>query len=58
MFEDIPDEGEAFTYIQSIPNYEHDDEEPKILVLKFIVKDIKDRRISYVHLSIEENNEE
>ena len=56
-FEDIPEVDESYTYIQSIPSYEHDEEEPTILILKFTVKDIKDRRISYVHLTIENEEE-
>lgn len=59
MFEDIPEVDEGYTYIQEIPNYEHDDDEPTRLSLRFVVKDIKERRISYVHLTIEEiTNEE
>lgn len=58
MFEDIPEVDETFTYVQEIPSYEHDEEEPTILILKFTVKDIKERRISYVHLTIEEKIEE
>ena len=58
MFEDIPEVDESYTYIQEIPNYEHDNDEPRRLSLRFIVKDIKDRRISYVHLTIEELTEE
>jgi CBS domain containing-hemolysin-like protein len=58
MFEDIPEIDEGYTYIQEIINYQHDDDEPKILSLKFVVKDIKERRISYVHLTIDELIEE
>ncbi len=58
MFEDIPEVDEGYTYIQEIPNYEHDDDEPTRLSLRFVVKDIRDRRISYVHLTIEEMTEE
>jgi len=54
MFEDIPEVDEGYTYIQEIPNYEHDDDEPTWLSLRFVIKDIKERRISYVHLTIEE----
>lgn len=54
MFEDIPEVDEGYTFIQEIPNYEHDDDEPSWLSLRFVVKDIKERRISYVHLTIEE----
>jgi CBS domain containing-hemolysin-like protein len=58
MLEDIPEIDDSFTLIQEIPNYEHDDDEPTVLELKFIVKDIKDRRISYVHLTIDEQEKE
>lgn len=58
MLEDIPEIDNSFTLIQEIPNYEHDDDEPTVLELKFIVKDIKDRRISYVHLTIDEQEKE
>ena len=54
-FEDIPEVDESFIYRQEIPSYEHDEEQPTILMLKFTVKDIKERRISYVHLTIGEN---
>lgn len=58
MLEDIPELEESYTYKQEIPNYEHDDDEPRRLTLKFTVKDIKERRISYVHLTIEEQEKE
>ncbi len=54
MFEDIPEVDDGYTFIQEIINYEHDDDEPIRLSLRFVVKDIKERRISYVHLTIEE----
>lgn len=54
QFEDIPEVDESFTYIHEIPNYDHDDEKPTRLQLKFVVKDIRERRISFVHLTIEE----
>jgi len=56
--EDIPEVDDAYSYIQEIINYNHDEEEPRKLLLKFVVKDIKDRRINYVHLTIEENIKE
>lgn len=56
-FEDIPEVDETYIYDQSIPSYEHDEEEPTKLKLKFTVKDIKERRISYVHLTVEEIEE-
>lgn len=58
MFEDIPEVDESFTYRQEIPSKEHDEDEPTVLLLKFVVKDIKERRISYVHLTIGENIDE
>jgi CBS domain containing-hemolysin-like protein len=57
-FEEIPEVDDSFNYVQEIKNYAHDEEEPRRLLLKFVVKDIKDRRINYVHLTIEENIEE
>ncbi len=57
MFEDIPDIDESYTYRQEIPSYVHNEDDPSILILKFTVKDIKERRISYVHLTIEEEIE-
>jgi CBS domain containing-hemolysin-like protein len=57
-FEDIPDVDQAFTYIQEIPNYDHDDDEPRRISLRFVIKVMKDRRIGYVHLTIEELTEE
>lgn len=53
MFEDIPEVDMHYSYLQEIPNYEHDDDEPTWLTLNFVIKDIKDRRITYVHLTIE-----
>ncbi len=58
MIEDIPEVDDSYSYVQEIINYNHDEEEPRRLYLKFVVKDIKDRRINYVHLTIEENNKE
>ncbi len=58
MLEDIPEIDDTYTYIQEIINYNHDEEEPRKLLLKFVVKDIKDRRINYVHLTVEEMNKE
>lgn len=56
-FEDIPEVDESYVYRQIIPSYEYDEEIDKILILTFKVKDIKERRISYVHLTVEELNE-
>jgi CBS domain containing-hemolysin-like protein len=58
MFEDIPEVDETYVFRQVIPNYEHDEEEPIVKILKFTVKDIKGRRISYVHMTIEDEEEE
>ncbi len=54
MIEDIPEVDESYSYIQEVVNYDHDSEEPKKLLLKFVIKDIKGRRINYVHLTVEE----
>jgi CBS domain containing-hemolysin-like protein len=58
MFEDIPEVDETYVYRQVIPSYEHDDETETILILKFTVKDLKERRISYVNLTVEEETED
>ncbi|MCK5388208.1 MAG: HlyC/CorC family transporter [Candidatus Izimaplasma sp.] len=58
MIEDIPEVDDSYSYVQEIINYNHDEEEPRKILLKFVVKDIKDRRIHYVHLTIEENEKE
>ncbi len=54
QFEDIPEVDETYSYIHEIPNYDHDDEKPTRLLLKFVVKDVSGRRIEYVNLTIEE----
>ncbi|QMS85665.1 hemolysin family protein [Candidatus Xianfuyuplasma coldseepsis] len=53
MFEDLPEVDMHYNYLQEIPNYEHDDDEPSWLNLKFVIKEIRDRRITYVHLTVE-----
>lgn len=58
MFEDIPEVDEFYIYRQEIPSYEHEKEVDRVLLLKFTVKDIKERRISYVHLTVEEETDE
>ena len=58
MIEDIPEVDESYSFIQEIINYDHEGEEPRRLLLKFVVKDIKGRRVSYVHLTIEEITED
>jgi CBS domain containing-hemolysin-like protein len=58
MIEDIPEVDESYSYVQEIVDYDHETEETKKLLLKFVVKDIKGRRISYVHLTIEEITED
>jgi len=58
MIEDIPEVDDSYSYVQEIINYNHDEEESRKILLKFVVKDIKDRRIHYVHLTIEENEKE
>ena len=58
MFEDIPEVDMQYSYMQEIPNYEHDDDEPTWLRLNFVIKDIKDRRITYVNLTIEDMTKE
>ncbi len=58
MLEEIPEVDDSYSYVQEIVNYNHDEEEPRKLLLKFVVKDIKERRITYVHLTIEENTKQ
>jgi CBS domain containing-hemolysin-like protein len=58
MFEDIPTVDMHYTLIQEIPNYEHDDDEPRRLQLKFVIKEIRNRRITYVNLTIKELDQE
>lgn len=58
MFEDIPEVDMHYTYLQEIQNYEHDDDEPTWLNLRFVIKEIRDRRITYVHLTIEQMTKE
>lgn len=58
MFEDIPEVDMHYTYLQEIPNYEHDDDEPTWLTLRFVIKEIRERRITYVHLTIEQMTKE
>ena len=54
VMEEIPEVDETYTLIQEIPNYDHDDDEPTYLTLKFVIKEMKERRISYVILTINE----
>ncbi|MEC9484796.1 MAG: hemolysin family protein [Candidatus Izemoplasma sp.] len=54
VMEEIPEVDETYTLIQEIPNFDHDDDEPTYLTLKFVIKEMKERRISYVILTINE----
>ena len=58
MFEEIPDVDDFYIYRQVILSYEHDEEIDRVLILRFTVKDIKERRISYVHLTVEEEEDD
>jgi len=58
MIEEIPELDDFYILRQEIPSYEHDEEIERVLILKFTVKDIKERRISYVHLTVEEETVE
>jgi putative hemolysin len=58
VFEDIPEVDETYSYIQETINYDHDSEEPKRFLLKFVIKDMNGRRINYVHLTVEEITED
>jgi CBS domain containing-hemolysin-like protein len=51
MFEDIPEVDMSHTIIQRIVSFHHE-EEPIIKQVSFVVKQIKDRRIKYVHVRI------
>lgn len=55
VMEEIPEVNEEYFLIQEIPNYNHDDDEPTFLYLKFLIKEMKERRISYVILTINED---
>ncbi|MFH5881489.1 hemolysin family protein [Liberiplasma polymorphum] len=63
IFEDIPEVDMTYTMQQKLITYHHN-ETPKVVQLTFIIKEIKDRRIKYVHiqlkeiLELEERNEE
>ncbi len=58
MIEEIPELDDFYILRQEIPSYEHDEEIERVLILKFTVKDIKERRISYVHLTVEEETDD
>lgn len=57
VMEEIPEVDENYTLIQEIPNYDHDDDEPTFLTLRFVIKEMKERRISYVILTINEDED-
>jgi len=54
--EEIPKVDDSYSYVQEMIDYSHEEEEPKRMLLKFVVKVMKDRRISYVHLTILDDN--
>ena len=58
VMEEIPEVNEEYFLIQEIPNYDHDDDEPTFIYLKFVIKEMKERRISYVILTINEDMDE
>ncbi|WP_143312436.1 hemolysin family protein [Candidatus Izimaplasma bacterium ZiA1] len=58
QFEDIPEEDEYYSFVQEVINYDHEEEETDKFLLKFVVKDIKERRIKYVVLTKEALHEE
>ncbi len=55
MLEEIPNVDDTYSIVQEKLNYNHEEEEPNRLLLKFKVKLIKERRISFVHLTIIED---
>lgn len=52
QFEDIPEVDDTFTFIQEIINYNHEEEDVIKTELKFVIKEMKERRIKYVILTI------
>jgi putative hemolysin len=52
-FEDIPEVDDTHTYESERTIYTDDGPIDETLILKFIVKDIKERRIQYVHLYVD-----
>jgi len=57
-FEEIPQIEDRYSFIQEIQNYEHDDDEPTKIRLTFIIKEIRERRITRVQLEVEMMDEE
>lgn len=57
LFEDLPEVDMTYSLRQAIPSYQHD-EDVRILHVEFIIKEILDRRIKYVHIIINEVTEE
>lgn len=57
LFEDLPEVDMSYTIRQSIRNFLQD-EDPKIIDVTFIIKEIHERRIKYVHIVIKEVTEE
>jgi CBS domain containing-hemolysin-like protein len=53
QFEDIPEVDDTFTFIQEMINYNHEEEDAIKIELKFVIKEMKERRIKYVILTIE-----
>lgn len=61
QFEDIPKEEDTFTYIQEKVDYNHEEEEKIKIIIRFVIKEMKDRRIKYVIITkniFEKNNDE
>ncbi len=54
-FEELPEVDKTFTLTQKMISYNHE-EETKMFKLTFIIKEIKERRIKYVHLIVKPMN--
>lgn len=53
QFEDIPVVDDTFVYVQEVINYDHEEEDKIKIELKFVIKEMKERRIKYVILTTE-----
>jgi len=51
-FEELPEVDKTYTMEQKMVSYNHDEAE-KMFTLTFIIKEIRERRIKYVHLLVE-----
>ncbi len=56
-FESLPSVDMKHTLRQTMVNYEHEEETP-VFLLTFVIKEIRERRIKYVHLHVQAVEEE